>query len=79
MMLTSRLDRLVLELFDEESGALGDDTPFAESPRWDSLKHVELIVSIESRFGVELTADEIGQLTCKRAAREILAARRVDV
>lgn len=26
---------------------------------WDSLKHMELIVSLEQRFGIELTFDDI--------------------
>jgi acyl carrier protein len=32
----------------------------------DSLKHVEPIVALETRFGVELTAEEIERLTCKQ-------------
>jgi acyl carrier protein len=75
----AKLDQLVLEIFDDESTSVGDETPFADVAGWDSLKHVELIVGLETRFGVELTAEEIERLTCKRAAREILAARHVDV
>lgn len=75
----AKLDQLVLELFDDESVPIGDDTPFSGIEGWDSLKHVELIVALETRFGVELTAGEIERLTCKRAAREILTSRHVDV
>ena len=75
----SRLDQLIVELFDEDFVALGDETPFARCEGWDSLKHVELIVAIESRFGVDLTAEEIRRLTSRVAAREILAARCIDV
>ena len=75
----TKLDQLVLELFDGESTPVGDDTPFAGIEGWDSLKHVELIVAVETRFGVELTAGEIERLTCKREAREILTARHVVV
>jgi acyl carrier protein len=75
----AKLDQLVGELFEGEASAVGDDTLFADVPGWDSLKHVELIVGLESRFGIELTAEEIERLTSKRAAREILMARRVDV
>jgi acyl carrier protein len=76
--MTSKLDQFVGELFEEDAGAIGDETPFAECVGWDSLKHVQLIVGIETRFGVELTGEEIDRLRTKRAAREILAARRVD-
>ena len=74
----SKLDQLVIELFEDEATPIGDETPFAGVRGWDSLKHVELIVAFEARFGVELTAQELDRLTCKRAAREILTARHVD-
>ena len=74
----AKLDQLIRELFDDEPAPIGDNTPFAGVPGWDSLKHVELIVAFEARFEVELTAQEIERLTCKRAAREILTARHVD-
>jgi acyl carrier protein len=72
------LDQLVSEVFADDSHSIAEDTPFAECEGWDSLKHVELIVAVETRFGVELTASEVERLTCKRAGREILAARQLD-
>lgn len=75
----SKLDQLIIELFDDEVTPIDDDTPFADVRGWDSLKHVELIVAFEARFGVELTTQEIERLTCKRAARETLTARHVDI
>ena len=75
----SKLDQLVLELFDGEQESIGDDTPFSSVRGWDSLKHVELIVAVETRFGVELTAEEIERLTSKQSARAILTAKQVDL
>jgi acyl carrier protein len=75
----AKIDQLVLELFDDEPAPIADDTAFADVAGWDSLKHVQLIVAVEQRFGIELTAAEIARLTSKRAAREILVARHVDV
>ena len=75
----SKIDQLMLELFEDAGAAAAADLPFVDYQDWDSLKHVELIVGIESRFGVELTAKEIECLTCKRAIRETLAAKHVDV
>jgi acyl carrier protein len=74
-MVSEKLDQLIGEVFDDDAGAIGDETLFAACPSWDSLKHAALIVGIESRFGVELSADEIRRLTCKRIARELLAAK----
>jgi len=70
-----KLNQLLAELFAEEATVLGEETPFADCAMWDSLKHVELVIGIETRFSVDLSAAEIARLTCKRAAREILTAR----
>jgi acyl carrier protein len=73
----SRLDQLVLELFDDDT-PIDDETEFTQCAGWDSLKHVQLVVALETRFGVDLSADEIAALTCKRAIRNVLTARHVD-
>jgi len=74
---TDQLDQLVADVFPDDADALGEDTAFTDCAAWDSLKHVELVVGIETRFAVDLTAAEIARLTCKRAAREILTERGV--
>jgi acyl carrier protein len=70
-----KLNQLLSEIFDAEAHALCDDTPFTECSSWDSLKHVELVVGIERRFAIDLSAAEIARLTCKLATREVLTAR----
>jgi acyl carrier protein len=75
----SKLDQIMFELFDEQASGIGDDVLFANCAGFDSLKHVELIVAIEGRFGIDLTAEEIERLTSRRAARAILEARRLNV
>jgi acyl carrier protein len=72
---SERLDELLADILDDESEMLADDTPFDVCPSWDSLKHVELIVGIETRFGLDLSAAEITSIKSKRSAREILASR----
>lgn len=73
-----KLNQLLASVFEDEADALGDESPFADCPAWDSLKHVELVVGIETRFAVDLSTEEIARLTCKRAARDILRARGVQ-
>ena len=36
-----------------------DDLTMKNTEVWDSLKHMELIVSLEQAFGIELSFDEI--------------------
>ncbi len=72
-----KLNQLLSEIFNEEAEVLGEETPFAECPSWDSLKHVELVLGIETLFVVDLSAAEIGRLTCKQAVRQVLTGRGV--
>lgn len=70
----NRLDELMAELFPDEA-PLPPETPFREYKTWDSLKHVHLVVGIESRFALDLSADEIAGLGSRHAVEELLRAK----
>ncbi|MDR1670053.1 MAG: acyl carrier protein [Oscillospiraceae bacterium] len=53
------LQELFRELFDDGSITLTDATTAADIDGWDSLEHVNLIVTVEKRFRVRFTMDEI--------------------
>ena len=62
------------------SGILGlpaDEVARGVSPdaveRWDSEKHVELVVALEDRFGCLFDADEVPELTSLERMEEIIA------
>jgi acyl carrier protein len=74
----STLDQLFADVF-EDLETVGEDTPFTQYEGWDSLKHVELVSGIERRFDLDLSADEIREITSRRAARAVLAGKGVDV
>ena len=42
---------------------------------WDSLKHMELIASLEESFGIELTFDEIVTMRSVSEIKRVLKAR----
>ena len=44
---------------------------------WDSLKHMDLVVSIEQAFNIELTLDEIVIMTSVVAIKRVLNDRGV--
>ena len=54
-----RLSELMAELFKMQKEDISDSLTMKDLVVWDSLKHMELIVSIEQTFGIELTFDEI--------------------
>ena len=62
------------------SGVLGlpaDEVARGVSPdsveRWDSEKHVELMVALEDRFNCMFEADEVPELTSLERMEEIIA------
>ena len=36
---------------------------FGDLPQWDSMGHMEVMMSLEEQFGVEISADTIANLT----------------
>jgi len=51
-----------LALTDEETAAIDRTTTPARLPRWTSLAHLELMLSLERTFGVTFDAEEIVDL-----------------
>jgi acyl carrier protein len=39
------------------------DLAFGDLPQWDSMGHMEVMMLLEERFGVEISADTIATLT----------------
>jgi len=57
-----RLNRVFQETFDDESIEIFDEMTAADLDEWDSLMHITLVVAVEKEFGLQLNAQEVGQL-----------------
>lgn len=53
--------------------SLRDEMGFDDIPGWDSLGHMNLVVELESRFGITLGIDDIAMLDSVKAVRELVA------
>lgn len=53
-----RLNRVFRDEFDDDSIELNDQTTSADIDGWDSLEHIDLIVSVEKEFGMKFTMSE---------------------
>lgn len=40
-----------------------DELSFGDLPQWDSMGHMEVMMELESEYGVEINADTIAALT----------------
>jgi acyl carrier protein len=53
---------LIAEVLGIDIGRVKENLAFGELPEWDSLNHVNLMVALEERLGVEIGPDEIVEL-----------------
>ncbi len=74
------LKELVSKALRLPAGAPVPDTlTMAETRSWDSLAHLELVLSIEERYRVNLSADEIVTMTSIPGIVAVLRAHAVEV
>jgi acyl carrier protein len=67
-----KLVALIADLFEMKQEDITSDLTVEDVDVWDSLKHIELVVTIEQTFGVELTYDEIANMHHMKEIEQIL-------
>ena len=48
------------------------DLAFGDLPQWDSMGHMEVMMSLETRFRIEINAETIAALTSIAAIRDYI-------
>jgi acyl carrier protein len=71
----SKLRAIVANVFAVAVDQIDASTDTKSEPRWDSLRHMNLIFALEEAYGVRFTDDEIPLLTSVRAIESALAQR----
>jgi acyl carrier protein len=61
-VLLDELRVVFAEVFHISAAEIEPETQFGEFPQWDSMGHMDLMVALESKFGVAINADTISQL-----------------
>jgi len=72
---TERLHRVVADVFGVPYEDVSDATSAETVENWDSLTHIDLVVALESEFGVSLSPEEMMAMGSVAAIREVLAER----
>jgi len=54
-----QLTDLFRDLFDDDALTLSPGLTAADIPEWDSFNHINLIVAVESRFGIKFQTAEL--------------------
>lgn len=61
-VLLDELRDVFADVFRISATGIGPETQFGELPQWDSMGHMDLMVALESKFGVEISAETISSL-----------------
>jgi len=69
-----RLERIFQEIFWTDPGPVTRKTR-ENTASWDSLAHLNLVLSIEQEFGIALADDEVVAMTAFGAALEIVRTK----
>lgn len=55
----SRLNRIFQNVFDDNTLVVNEGTTARDVENWDSLNHLELILSVEEQFGIKFSLGEL--------------------
>lgn len=73
--LDTRFESVFREIFDNEDLILRDDMSAKDIDGWDSLAQINLIVAIESEFGIRFKSNELTALANVGALKKAVSAR----
>ena len=71
------IDTLLANLLQIPAAGITEDLAMKDDDAWDSLKHMELIASLEQNFGIELSFEEIVAMQNVREIKRVLKQRGV--
>ena len=70
-----KLNQIVANVLRANAADLTDESNAQNTPRWDSLRHIEVIFAVESAYHVRFTMPEISSLRKLGDIRRLLQAK----
>ena len=61
-LVTGQVQTLLAEVFEVPIEHVTPELEFGDLPQWDSLGHMDLMMRLEERFGVEISTETIAEL-----------------
>jgi len=72
-----KLKKIMADLFEIKEDEITDESSINNIEKWDSLKHINLIISIEEQFGIIISADDIVEMTMFAKIKHILREKKL--
>jgi acyl carrier protein len=74
-VLDQRLCEIVRDIVGDDELVLDETTTAADVEGWDSLAHINIMVAVESAYGVSFTSDELSRFRDLGELQEFLTRR----
>lgn len=74
-----QLYQIIGKVLGVEASTLNDESDAQNTPKWDSLRHIEVIFAVESAFHVRFTMPEIANLRKLGDIRQLLMTKNVPL
>lgn len=71
----SALHQIVADVLEMSVDEVSDETSPTTAKSWDSMKHIELVLALETNFGVKFAPSEIMLINSLGAARDLLSQK----
>ncbi len=72
-----RIEEVFADILQEPVDAISDETSPKTMRKWDSLKHIQVVMAIEQAFGVSFSPPEVMTITSVGAVRDLLKEKGV--
>ena len=70
----STLKRIISEIFEIPIDKISNDFNHQNVEEWDSMNHINLVVSVEEEFGIEIEEDKILDLMSFQALSDYIVS-----
>ena len=76
--MNEKLFRILADTLGLKADQIGEGTSMENTPAWDSVAHLNLVLSLEQEFGLRFKPEEFMRMQSVRAIRQALAAHGVS-
>jgi acyl carrier protein len=76
--MNEKLLQILADTLGADPSALSEGTSTENTPAWDSVAHLNLVLSLEQAFGQRFSPDEFMQMQSVAAIKQVLAGHGVS-
>ena len=74
-----KLKKVMAEIFQISISQIDESTTMESIEEWDSLKHMQLVMAIEEKFGIVFETEEMVEITSFTGIKDILRNKGLDI